>query len=137
MVKKMYAFLQQKLPSKAHNKVILLKNIFSWFYQKVLITENCHKEKFKEFLHVVFEKIQFKVWAISWYGNGVTIYEDLRKFEVVFLRNYVYKVSEIPRAALRHLCLLIRLRKNVSCILGPMIDHAPLTDSDYLPRIQY
>ena len=56
----MYAFLQQKLPSKAHNEVILLKNIFSWFYQKVLITENCHKN-FKEFLHVVFEKIQFKV----------------------------------------------------------------------------
>ena len=42
-------------------------------------------------------------------------------FEVAFLRNYVYKFSEILRAALRHLMLLIRLRKNVICILGQMI----------------
>ena len=42
-------------------------------------------------------------------------------FEVAFLRNYVYKFPKILRAALRHLCFLIRLRKNVICILGQMI----------------
>ena len=42
-------------------------------------------------------------------------------FEVAFLRNYVYTFSEILKAALCRLCLLIRFRKSVSCILGQMI----------------
>ena len=84
--------LTKKITLKTHDQVVWSKNI-TYVYvgpsQYVITTTNCC-ENLKEFISGVFEKIKFKVSAITIYGNWLKHW--------IYISRKLYPSNIVPRA---------------------------------------
>ena len=113
---------------KTHGHVVLPKNTTYDFFglnQCILIT-GTYCENLKKTLCGIFEKIKFKVLAISLHGNGITIQETDQNFELKYLENYTYKLIQIFTVSFSQQDLSISVKKTIGCVFGQTHDHVPL-----------